>query len=114
MISESGSWLFTAGKEGTITKWSLATGQQHTVFPKLRIPTPLLSAKGKGKAKYANLGEIEGHVDEVYALAISGDGKYLASGGKDRKVGVWDVESGAWVKGFTGHKDSISVCSISR
>lgn len=45
----------------------------------------------------------------MLALALSGDGKYLASGGKDRKVGVWDVEKEEWVKGFGGHKDSISV-----
>jgi ribosomal RNA-processing protein 9 len=45
----------------------------------------------------------------VLALALSGDGKYLASGGRDRKVAVWDVEKEEWVKGFGGHKDTISV-----
>jgi WD40 repeat protein len=40
---------------------------------------------------------------------MSGDGKYLASGGRDRKVGVWDVEKEEWVKGFPGHRDTISV-----
>lgn len=66
--------------------------------------------KDKGKQK-ARRGDVSGHTDEVLALALSGDGKYLASGGKDRKVGVWDVERGEWVKGFGGHKDTISVSS---
>jgi ribosomal RNA-processing protein 9 len=53
-----------------------------------------------------------GHTDEVLALALSGDGKYLASAGKDRRLGVWDVEKDVWIKGFVGqmaHKDLVSV-----
>lgn len=53
--------------------------------------------------------DVEGHTDEVLTLAASSDGRYLVSGGKDRKVGVWDVEKEVWVKGFGGHKDLISV-----
>lgn len=64
--------------------------------------------KGKGKEKARREG-VNGHTDEVLALALSGDGKYLASGGRDRKVGVWDVEKEEWVKGFGGHKDTVSV-----
>ena len=52
---------------------------------------------------------MQGHTDEVWALAISPDGRHLASGGKDRIVGVWDVDKDEWVKGFTGHRDHISV-----
>lgn len=62
--------------------------------------------KKKGKQRAV---DVNGHTDEVLALAICGDGKYLASGGRDKKVGVWDVEKAEWVKGFGGHKDAISV-----
>lgn len=65
--------------------------------------------KGKGKASAT---EVKGHVDEVLALAVSGDGRYLASGGKDKRLSIWDVETNEFVKGFFGplcHKDSISV-----
>lgn len=57
--------------------------------------------------------DIKGHTDEVLALALSADGKYLASAGRDRKLGVWDAERDEWIKGFgghLGHKDLISVC----
>lgn len=59
-----------------------------------------------------------GHTDEIYSLSISSDGKRLASGGKDRRVGVWDVSSGTrsqgckWVAGLKGHKDTISAVAF--
>jgi ribosomal RNA-processing protein 9 len=103
VASESCKHLFTSGKEGSIIKWDLITGKKTAVFHKVRPET-----KGKGKQK-AWSGNVSGHTDEVLALALSGDGKYLASGGKDRKVGIWNVEKEEWVKGFGGHKDTVSV-----
>jgi len=85
------------------------TGKQKVTFCKIR---PRKKDKGKEKQRAARE-EIEGHSDELWALSISSDGKYLATGGKDRRVGIWDVEHGAWLKGFRGHKDSISVFSLS-
>lgn len=100
VASEDGKFLYTAGKEGSIIKWDLRTGKKlSTVYKKMAM-------KGKQKANF------EGHTDEIWSLALSSDGKYLASGGKDRVIGVWDVENAdqiSWVKGFTGHRDSISV-----
>ncbi|KAM5539750.1 hypothetical protein V8D89_006563 [Ganoderma adspersum] len=100
VASQDGRWLFTSGKEGSIIKWDLHSGKQVHTFHKARVD------KGKGKSR--DTGEVTGHTDEVWALAVSPDGKYLASGGKDRRVGVWDVEKNEWVKGFGGHRDCIS------
>lgn len=54
--------------------------------------------------------ELEGHTDEILALALSSDGKFLASGGRDRRIGVWGADKGAWLRSFGGHRDAISVC----
>ena len=100
VASEDGKFLYTAGKEGSIIKWDLPTGRKLSTAYKKK------SSKGKQQANP------DGHTDEIWTLALSSDGKYLASGGKDRVIGVWDVENAdgiSWVKGFTGHRDSISV-----
>ncbi|WFD32734.1 pre-rRNA processing protein [Malassezia sp. CBS 17886] len=61
----------------------------------------------------------EGHTADIYTLAVSSDGRYLASGGRDRHIGVWSVaasptapvgktqESTRWLRALTGHKDAI-------
>ena len=104
VASTSGSTLFSCGKDGCIVRSDLSSGKQISVFYKQRR-TPSTLDKGKGKATE----EIRGHTDEVLALALSDDGKYLASGGKDRKLVVWDAEKGEWIRSFFGHKDTISV-----
>ncbi|KAI9513484.1 WD40 repeat-like protein [Russula earlei] len=105
VASSEAGFLFTCGKEGSIIKWDLRTGTRLATFPKLR------PGGGKGKEK-AMIVETPGHSDEVLALALSDDGKYLASAGKDRRVCVWDAEKGEWVKGFGGHRDTISAIAF--
>lgn len=99
-MSEDGRILFSASKDGAIIKWDLITGQRVSTLYKQRAP------KGKGKQKET---VFDGHTDEVLALAMSSDGKYLASGGKDRRVAVWDAAEVKLLKSFGGHKDLISV-----
>lgn len=105
VASEDARFLYTAGKEGSVMKWNLRTGKKISVAHKQR--------QQKGKQRE----EVNGHTDEIWTLALSSDGKFLASGGKDRKVGVWNVEGEnglTWVKGFGGHRDSISVSAFYR
>ncbi|KAJ7209621.1 WD40-repeat-containing domain protein [Mycena pura] len=112
VTSESGKYLFTSGKEGSIIKWDLGSGKKLSTFRKVR---PQTSSVKKGKAKVLGDPAVEGHTDAVLSLALSGDGKYLASAGKDRRVGVWDAENGVWLKGFVGqmgHKDLVSTLAF--
>lgn len=45
---------------------------------------------------------------QVLALAVSGDGRYLASGGRDRLINVWDCRTDTVVETFRGHQDTVS------
>ena len=52
--------------------------------------------------------KFEGHRDALYALALSPDGKTLATGGYDQKIMLWDVAIGSEPRVLTGHNGSIN------
>jgi WD40 repeat protein len=43
----------------------------------------------------------------VNGVAFSPDGKWLASGSHDKKVGIWDVQNGQMLKMLEGHKAEV-------
>ncbi|KAE8208961.1 hypothetical protein CF327_g6969 [Tilletia walkeri] len=70
-----------------------------------------------GHMHYLRLEEGQGHTDAIWALALSTDGRFLASGGLDRRIGLWELAPSSstsspsrprWVKTLSGHKDSIT------
>lgn len=117
VASPSTPHLYVSSKSGAITKFSLQTGQLLANFPR---HAKVKKEKGKGKEQVGWLeGErsLEGHTNEVLDLAISHDGKWLASAGRDGIVGCWDVdgEGGKWARGLRGHRDAVTVrCHVSR
>src|SRR4051812_45797010 len=54
-----------------------------------------------------------GHQGIIRCLALSADEKYLASGGADKTVIVWDVDSEKKVWTFTGHENWILALEFS-
>lgn len=128
MASLDGAWLYTGSKDGSIIKWRLnpaldngdgsssasssepgssnslsQTAYFRKAYSRHDEQTNSASEKGKEKAP-------QGHTDEVLTLAISHDGKILASGSKDRSIGAWNVEgdAGHWLRALSGHRDAVS------
>ncbi|KAF8717373.1 WD40 repeat-like protein, partial [Rhizoctonia solani] len=112
VASEDGSILYTGSKDGSITKWSLQHATHLSTYAKIPSHTLPMTGKGKGKGRRVAGAGVEGHIDEVLALAISFDGRYLASGGRDRRILVWDVKEDVFVKAFEGHKDAITALAF--
>lgn len=48
-----------------------------------------------------------GHQGAITSLAMSPDGRYLASAGEDLAINIWDLGSGRRIKKMTGHTASI-------
>lgn len=48
-----------------------------------------------------------GHQGTLSTLAVSPDGKYLASAGEDLAINIWDLGSGKRIKKMLGHSASI-------
>ncbi|MFN0080277.1 MAG: c-type cytochrome domain-containing protein [Prosthecobacter sp.] len=65
-------------RSGDITLWDVATGTLTTTYA-------------------------ERHLDSIFALDFTPDGKLLASGGADKAVRITDLSTGKVVKVFEGH-----------
>jgi len=50
----------------------------------------------------------QGHVDTILCVAASQDGKFVATGGKDRRIVIWDAATLKCLKVFSQHRDSVT------
>ncbi|MFI5455920.1 MAG: WD40 repeat domain-containing protein [Isosphaerales bacterium] len=57
---------------------------------------------------------IYAHTDEVHALAVTPDGKLLASASKDKTVKLWSLPDGTLKTTLTGHESAVEALAITR
>jgi WD40 repeat protein len=84
-LSADGNQLLAAGGEpglsGEVVFWDRSAG------------TPLRTMKG--------------HDDCLYAVAVSPDGKVLATAGYDQRIKLWDLTTGQEILTIAGHTDAV-------
>ncbi len=86
VVAPDGSWLASAGADGTVRIWDGATGQERAT--------------------------LTGHTGEVWAVAVAPDGSWLATAGADGTVRIWDAALGrerATLKGHTSRVRAVAV-----
>ncbi len=100
--------VVTGSDDKSIKIWDVAAGTLvREIKPGLdKPPTPdavkAAAPAVMGTAQVPNLTAPPppGHTDQVYALAVTPDGKFLASGSADKTVKLWAVATGELVRAF--------------
>lgn len=62
---------------------------------------------------HANQYDLEGHTDKVKCTALSHDGKWIASGGEDKRVIIWELQTGNQITNYTGHNNPVTNVAFS-
>lgn len=122
-FSANGTLLATAGYDGLVRVWDVATRQpkhdlkKHKGWARAVAFSPdgsrLASAGEDGAVVLwdpttgAEVKSIAGHEGAATCLAFSPDGQTLASGGSDKLVKLWNPVDGAEKAKLEGHGDAI-------
>eukprot|EP00897_Mesotaenium_endlicherianum_P010723 jgi/Mesen1/967/ME000012S00523 len=130
-LSDDDRLGFAASKDGLLVQWDVETnqsdkyewlGQEASTSGSGSHAAAGEAGSGAGAAKKrgAKAGQKgKGGSRHVLALAVSSDGRYLAGGGFDRKVHLWDVRTRQHLQVadetqlvFRGHAASIDCCAF--
>jgi|GEM_PF-475814 len=99
-VSPDGRWLATGSQEATARLWDLHSLSPESFFSADALPSIAL----------------EGHQDEVYKLAFSADGHWLATASLDDTARLWDLRAAnpaATSLLLEGHKADINAVAFS-
>ncbi|KAH8804550.1 WD40-repeat-containing domain protein [Xylogone sp. PMI_703] len=118
-------YAYTVSKDFCLTKWQIQDlpSQQFPQKkrnkknrrpppPPRRKPAPL--AFVRGDRRKANDSGYQGHTDIILTVAASQDGKYVVTGGSDRKIIVWDTSNLKPLRVFTHHRDAVTGLAFRR
>ncbi|XP_021747294.1 U3 snoRNP-associated protein-like EMB2271 isoform X1 [Chenopodium quinoa] len=98
---------FSASKDGGIAHWDVEIRKaekylwpSEDVLKSHGVKDPQGQSNKKGK--------VMKHSKDILALAVSSDGRYLATGGFDRHVHLWDTRTREHIQAFPGHRGPVS------
>ncbi|MBN2154200.1 MAG: hypothetical protein JW839_22285 [Candidatus Lokiarchaeota archaeon] len=98
MKAQESNALYSCSSDTSIIKWNLNTGEPLKVFGTRREPGRVKPGDFKREedepaGKGVPRGET-GHVNSVYCIDLSHDGRFLVSGSNDNSVHLWDAHTG--------------------
>lgn len=104
-LSADDKFGFSASKDGQIFQFDITTGETFPLpWPDSEPTTSGRPAEGGGRGSKGKPRDSR----HLLALAVSSDGCYLAAGGMDRKVHLWDLRTRQHCQAFPGHRGAIT------
>jgi ribosomal RNA-processing protein 9 len=107
-------YAYTVSKDKTLVKWKLQPPKSPTQTngtngrkPGPRKKRPQQMAFVKGVKIRASASQQHGHNGPILAVAASPDGRFVATGGADKKLIIWSAEDLTPLKTFTTHRDKV-------
>ncbi len=82
-MTPDGKYALSASKDGALKRWDLISGEE--------------------------LATLQGHTDQITAVAVTPDGKYAVSASHDQTLKLWDLINGCELATFTGEAFMTSV-----
>jgi ribosomal RNA-processing protein 9 len=124
-VATCAPWAYTVDKNLGLAKWRIQElpadqwqpkkgkrKNKNPTPPPRRKPEQVAYVKGdKSKAKDT---AYQGHTDTILTVAASQDGKFVVTGGKDRKIIVWDTATLKPLRVFSHHRDAVTGLSFRR
>ena len=113
-LSSTDSFAISVSKDGSIIRWDLDTMKRTRM---MRPGEESLKGKRKGPqraqeeatgADWVKRNPRQSSKRGLYAVAISSDDKFIAVGGGDKKIYLFDGPSGSFLQSFPGHRDAIT------
>lgn len=123
IYSPDGAFIASGGDDGHILIWDTTSDDAISVVKDIEVGSPVSDMKYTGDglklvvATYEGqpllidvadgqiIQEYEGHARRVLSIAVSPDGRTMATGAADGTIFVWDIETGERLQRYTHHPD---------
>ena len=123
-VATCSPYAYTVSKDLCLVKWMIQelprdqwTSKSKRKRSKPRPPPkrkPEVVALVRGNGSKAKDNTYQGHTGTILTVAASQDGKFVVTGGKDRKIIVWDAATLRLLRVFTHHRDSVTGLAFRR
>lgn len=129
-LSRNGQRIVSVERDDTIKIWNATTGEPMKTIQLVDTADissslafsedgQLILSPSSSNVKLLNAGTglvertLVGHSKEVWAVAISHDDQWIASGSEDNSVRLWDANKGLAEKTLVGHSDPVWAVAFS-